>query len=114
GGMFRWPTRTDHAQPEVLRLGPAEQLAPGLMSAYARGCSASKDGQVVAVPQGNSTVVLHRKHPERRKVLGPQYDVRFTAVSPDGRWGVTSSHWPDGRSKSAWILGAGRGKKVHE
>ncbi|HMF15822.1 MAG TPA: hypothetical protein VKE98_01390, partial [Gemmataceae bacterium] len=114
GGMFRWPARSDQLRPEVLRVGPAEQLAPGLMSAYARGSSASKDGQVVAVPQGNSTAVLHRNDPERRKVLGPQYDVRFTAVSPDGRWVVTSSHWPDGRSKSAWIWDAGSGKKVHE
>jgi len=95
-------------------VGPVEQLAPGLMSAYARGASASKDGRVVAVPQGNSTVVLHRNDPERRKVLGPQYDVRFTAVSPNGRWVVTSSHWPDGRSKSAWIWDAGSGKKVHQ
>jgi len=56
----------------------------------------------VALPQGNSTVVLHRDHADarvlRRMVLGPQYDVRFTAVSPDGRWVVTCRSCPKDRS----------------
>ncbi len=47
----------------------------------------------MAVPQGNSTLVLYRDRPDRRVVLGPQYDVRFSAVSPDGRWVVTCSYW---------------------
>src|SRR5260370_23273316 len=114
GGLFLWPARSDHARPEILRVGPAQQLAPGLATPYSRGASASKDGKVVAVPQGSSTVLLHRNHPERRQLLGPQYDVRFSAVSPDGRWVVTCSHWEDGRSKSARIWDGGSGKQVHE
>jgi tetratricopeptide (TPR) repeat protein len=72
----------------------------------------------VAVPQGGSTVVLHRDRSDgrvlRRLVLGPQHDVRFSAVSPDGRWVVTCSHWTDSRSKSARIWNADTGQKVHE
>jgi tetratricopeptide (TPR) repeat protein len=68
----------------------------------------------VAVPQGSSTLVLHRDHPERRLVLGPQSDVRFAAVSPKGRWVVTCSHWWDGRSKSTRIWDAKTGKPVRE
>jgi WD40 repeat protein len=74
----------------------------------------SAQPRVVAVPQGNSTVVFHRDRPDRRVVLGPQFDVRFTAVSPDGRWVVTCSHWQDGRSKSARIWDAESGQQVHE
>jgi hypothetical protein len=47
-------------------------------------------------------------------VLGPQYDVRFSAVSPDGRLVVTCSHFSDGRSRSARVWDAGSGKQVHE
>jgi WD40 repeat protein len=114
GGLFLWPTRSDPAQPSVLGVGPAHQLASGLASPYARGASASKDGRVVAVPQGGSTLLVHRDHPERRLVLGPQDDVRFSAVSPDGRWVVTCSHWWDGRSSSAQIWNADTGEKVRE
>ena len=67
-----------------------------------------------AVPQADSTVVLHRDRPGQRMVLGPQFDVRFSAVSPDGRWVVTSSHWWDGRSKSARIWDAETGRQVRE
>jgi WD40 repeat protein len=76
--------------------------------------SASADGQVVAVPQGNYALVLHRNHPDRRVVLGPHYDVRFTAVSRDGRHVVTCTHWEDGRSSSAQIWDAESGKRVHD
>jgi serine/threonine protein kinase/WD40 repeat protein len=114
GGVFFWPASPVPARPEVLSVGPARHLAPGLASAYAVGTRASPDGLVVAVPTGASTIVLHRDHPERRQVLGPQYDVRFAAVSPDRRWVVTCSHWSDGRSKSTRIWDAGTGKQIRE
>jgi hypothetical protein len=72
----------------------------------------------MAVPEGRSTVVLHRDPADgrvlRRLVIGPQYDVRFTAVSPDGRLVVTGSHWPDGRSGSIRVWDADTGQQVHE
>jgi WD40 repeat protein len=113
-GLFLWPARPDPARPEVLSVGPPQQLAPGLASWVTHGSSASADGRVVAVPQGNSTVVLHRDRPDRRVVLGPQYDVRFAAVSPDGRRVVTCRHWEDGRSSSTRIWDAESGQQVHE
>jgi hypothetical protein len=66
------------------------------------------------VPQGNSTLILHRGRPERRLTLGPQHDVRFAAVSPDGRWVVTCSWWWDGRSKTGLIWDANTGELVHD
>jgi WD40 repeat protein len=113
-GLFLWPARPDSAQPEVLRVGPPERLAPDLASWVTHGASASADARVVAVPQGNCTVVFHRDHSDRRVVLGPQFDVRFSAVSPDGRWVVTGSHWEDVASTSARIWDAESGQLLHE
>jgi serine/threonine protein kinase/WD40 repeat protein len=113
--LFLWPARSDPARPGTLCVGPPRQLAPDASRAgYSEGASASADGRVVAVPQGNSTLVLHRDQADRRIVLGPQYDVRSSAVSPDGHWVVTCSNWWDGRSKSVWIWDVTTGRRVHE
>jgi WD40 repeat protein len=113
--LFRWPVRADPARPGTLCVGPPRQLAPdGSRAGYSCGASVSADGRVLAVPQGQSTLVLHRGPPDRRLVLGPQYDVRKCAVSPDGRWVVTCSHWWDGRSKTALVWDAQTGKQVRE
>jgi serine/threonine protein kinase/WD40 repeat protein len=116
-GLLRWPARPDPARPEVLSIGPPKQLAPGLAHGFSLGASANVDGRIVAVPTGNSTVVLHRDRSDGRVLRRadlPQYDVRFSAVSPDGRWVVTCSHNGDGRSKTVWIWDADNGRKVHE
>jgi hypothetical protein len=69
---------------------------------------------VVAVPQGDFTLVLDRDRPNWRLVLGPQANVRKAAVSPDGRWVVTCTHWWDSRSKSVFIWDVKTGKRVHK
>jgi serine/threonine protein kinase/WD40 repeat protein len=112
--LFRWLARSDPARPETVCIGPPRQIATDGGAGYSTGASASADGQVVAVPQGNSTLVVHRDQPERRLSLGPQHDVRFAAVSPDGRWIVTCSWWWDGRSKTGFIWDAKTGERVHD
>jgi serine/threonine protein kinase/WD40 repeat protein len=115
GALLRWPVRRDSAQPGTLFIGPPQQLAADVTpSGCSVGASASLDGRVVAVPQSNQTLVLHRGQPERRLALKPQHDVRSCAVSPDGRWVVTCSWWWDGRSKTALIWDAKTGKQVRE
>ncbi|HZN33286.1 MAG TPA: hypothetical protein VFB80_05680, partial [Pirellulaceae bacterium] len=111
-GLFLWPTRPDPASSPVLSVGPPKPLAEGVASWVAHGASASADRRIVAVPQVDHSIVLNRDHPDRRLVLGPQFDVRFTTVSPDGRWVVTCSHWA--RSKCALIWDAASGEQVHE
>jgi len=114
GSVLDWPARFDPEQPTVLRVGPARRLVADAGQGYSQGASTSEDGRVVAVPRGDSTLVLHRDEPERRLVLGPQYDVRFSAVSPDGRWVFTGSHWTDGKTACARIWDARTGKPVRE
>jgi hypothetical protein len=113
-GVLFWPARLDPARPSVLRVGPPRLVAADAGDGLSSGASASQDGRLVAVPQGRSTLVLHRDRPERRMVLGPQFDVRLSAVSPDGRWVVTGSHWWDGRSSSARIWDAETGRQIRE
>jgi WD40 repeat protein len=112
--LFLWPVRPEADRPEVLRIGPPELIAAGLETPFGSGVSASADGRVFASPQGDKTVLVHRDHPERLVSLGPQFDVRFSAVSPDGRWVATGSHWEDGNSKSLKIWEAANGEKAHE
>jgi WD40 repeat protein len=113
-GLLLWPARQETARPEVLHIGPPQEIAPNPGGGFSSGASASADGRVVAVPQGHSTLVLYRDRPDRRVVLGPQYDVRHSAVSPDGRWVVTCSWGWDGRSKTIRIWDADTGLPVHD
>jgi WD40 repeat protein len=108
-GLCLWPVRLDPARPGPMRIGPPRQVAANLGNGYSAGASASADGRVVALPQGDSTLVLHRDRPDRRLVLGPQYDVRYSAVSPDGRWVVSCSWGSDGTSKTVRVWDADTG-----
>jgi serine/threonine protein kinase/WD40 repeat protein len=123
-GLLQWPARSDPARSdparsdparhEVLRVGPPATVSPGLGSDLARGAGASADGGVLAVPDGSFTALIHRERPAERLKLGPQHDVRFAAVSPDGRWVATGSHFTDRRSKSLRIWDADSGRRVRE
>jgi serine/threonine protein kinase/WD40 repeat protein len=113
GGLCFWPARQDADRPELLRIGPPQQLARD-WGGFSVGASASADGRVVAVPQGEYTLVLYRDDPDRREELGPQYDVRFSTVSPNGRWVVTCSWGADGRAKTVRIWDSETGLHVHD
>jgi serine/threonine protein kinase/WD40 repeat protein len=111
-GVLHWPARSD--RPDLLCIGPPAKRSSGPGHPYAIGAGASADGGVVAVPDGSITTLINRKHPERGFKLGPQYDVRRAAVSPDGRWVATCSHFSDGQSKSVHLWEADSGKHVRE
>ena len=75
---------------------------------------ASKDGQVVAIPNagGNGAFVLHRA--DHRVVrLAPHYDVRSCAVSPDGGLVATGRHW-ESKDPGARVWDAQTGKLVRD
>ncbi|MFL5327606.1 MAG: protein kinase domain-containing protein [Gemmataceae bacterium] len=113
-GVWAWPIQPDPDRSEVLRIGPPGEIAPGLGSQVSFYGRFSSDGRTLAIPNGRVTIVIHRDHPERRIKLGPQYDLRFCAISPDGRLVATCSHWSDGRNKSTTIWNAETGEQVRE
>jgi serine/threonine protein kinase/WD40 repeat protein/tetratricopeptide (TPR) repeat protein len=106
-GVFRWPVRVEAGQPEKYRLGPPTRISPQHPLTSATG-----DGRVVAFAHGTHATVVHQGPPLRTLTLGPQYDVRCVNASPDGRWVVTGSHWPDPNGEHAKLWEAATGKLV--
>jgi serine/threonine protein kinase/WD40 repeat protein len=88
-GSLRWPIQENVEAPGLLRIGPPTRLLPF----WGEGIACSSDGRVLTSPQGNGALVLDQDHPDRPIRLTCHRDVRFTAVSPDGRWVATGSHW---------------------
>ncbi len=84
-GFFR---RSIHFEPQTgnVEVGTAEKLPiPGKHYFFAL----SRDGKVLATPQGDGAVVWNPDQPGKSLHLGSQNDVRATAVSPDGQWVLT-------------------------
>jgi WD40 repeat protein len=85
-GLMRWPVHNDAAT-GLLRLGRPEQVHP-YGNHHRHGSSA--DGKVLAIAAIDHAIVVHR--PGKFLDLARREDVRYCAVSPDGRWVVTGNH----------------------
>ena len=86
-GVLRWPIREG---PRELRVGPPEILDNFTTNAV--GSASSRDGKVLAFANYPHGPLLWQSDRQRFFRLGPQDDVRFCSVSPDGRWVATGSH----------------------
>lgn len=98
-GLLRWPLHSDPADADTLRVGPPERLVNTRASNL---WGASRDGEVVAIPSGRGAGAVWHRSSNRWLNLDEQQDVRGCAVSPNGKWVATGSHW----------LGRGSGAKV--
>jgi eukaryotic-like serine/threonine-protein kinase len=107
-GTSFWPARPDPDQPHILRVGPPRLVA----NAGHNGASASLDGTVVVMTNGNGALVQRRDGLRRNFALQPQRDVRRTAVSPDKRWVATCSFSRDPHA-CVQVWDAETGKHVH-
>jgi serine/threonine protein kinase/WD40 repeat protein len=108
-GVFRWPIREEGGPSVRYHLGPPERLTP---TNTPEESSLSRDGSVLAFAHRSHATVVHLGPPQRTLTLGPQYDVRSTQVSPDGRWVVTGSHWSDGSGEYAKVWEAATGRLI--
>jgi serine/threonine protein kinase/WD40 repeat protein len=89
-GCFRWPVRSDPANPGRLVVGPPERLP---FHGGRHLVAASRDGRVIAQPMSNSYGmqayaggwILHPNSPRPRQV-DAGLSAGWTSVSPDGRW----------------------------
>ncbi len=114
-GVFRWPVSVDAGSPESYHLGPPQRVTSQhtLQATIGnRPFGASRDGRVLAFARGTHATVVHLGPPLRTLTLGPQYDVRHVDVSPDGRWVVTGSCWPDPNGENAKVWEASTGKLI--
>jgi serine/threonine protein kinase/WD40 repeat protein/Tfp pilus assembly protein PilF len=110
-GLLRWALHIDAGPPEVYRFGPPERLlASGSLDVW----GASADGQTIALPNYNAgAVVVNHGQAQRTVRLQPQEDVRYCAVSPDGRWVATGSHSnTDMFAAKVWEAATGRPVKA--
>jgi len=84
---LRWPFSS---RPDGPTIGP-----PELLQWYQTGdgLSCSRDGRVVALANFNGGgLVFDPDQPTNSRRILPHRDVRWVAVSPDGRWVITLSH----------------------
>jgi serine/threonine protein kinase/WD40 repeat protein len=103
-GQFRYPIETI-GPAGTLRIGPAQPLSfPPSMSQIA----ISRDGRVMASAQGWGALVWHADKGDQLIKLAPQYDVRFVAISPEGEWVASGSHWHTDVHVKVWEARTGR------
>ena len=104
-GLLRWPAK--QTGDNHILFGRPERImhTPKVMHSY----SASADGQVVAIPDGNSGAIVYHRDADYRIRLGPQDDVRNCAVSPDGKWVATGTFsLPQGSAAKVWDAVTGK------
>jgi eukaryotic-like serine/threonine-protein kinase len=106
-GLARWPVHPSSDDSSSFRVGP-----PELLSAFkGERIGLSRDGRRLAAAQDYaSPLVLDLDHPGSLSRLGPQADVRYIAISPDGRWVATGSH-NSREGVKVWTLPGGRLEK---
>lgn len=86
--IWRWPLSTRDQQPHSLVIGPPQQVA-GVGGSIA----ASRDRQTIVQARGANAVILRPGSSPDNIILGPHADCRYVAMSPDGKWAATSSHY---------------------
>jgi len=113
-GVFRWPVRVEAGPPEKYHLGPPQRVTSQRTGRDGE-FSSSTDGRVLAFAHGEISthaIVVDQGPPLRTLTLGPQHDLRHIRVSPDGRWVVTGSHWPDPKGEHAKLWDTATGKLI--
>jgi serine/threonine protein kinase/WD40 repeat protein len=88
-GVLRWPFQIDPADRNKRRVGPPQRMAS--FTAW-DVWDTSPDMNFIAIPNRNRGALLWQRAANRTLPLGPQDDVRFCAVSPNGRWVATGSY----------------------
>jgi serine/threonine protein kinase/WD40 repeat protein/tetratricopeptide (TPR) repeat protein len=105
GTVLRWPRSFD-AQANATSFGMPEPIVD-LPQTEAR--SLSTDGKTLVMANGHhGAMILNRDRVNQFFPTGAQPDVRYAAVSPDGKWVASGSH-----SAGARVCEAGSGRPVH-
>jgi WD40 repeat protein len=99
--LNRWSVHVRREAPSHVRVGPPEQLPISLPS----GFDVSRNGRVLAIAQFDGAKVIHFDRSNEPVLLRPHEDCRFVAVSRDGKWVATASHW--GASVKVWDAASG-------
>jgi WD40 repeat protein len=96
-GLKRWPVHFDKGA--IPRIGRSQLLA---VAGPTMPLVQSSDGRVLAVSRPFGAMVLDGTTFAEQARLSPHDDVRFIAVSPNGRWVATGSHGGDKVGAKVW------------
>jgi WD40 repeat protein/tRNA A-37 threonylcarbamoyl transferase component Bud32 len=108
-GVLRWPVTKD-AKSGGLRIGPPATLIKNqVFDKFAAGT----DGRILVIPNYDQGAVVWRQ-PNDWLALAPREDVRYCAVSPDGRWIATGNHHNLKRGIGATVWEAQTGRCVKD
>jgi WD40 repeat protein len=112
-GVMFWPLRSEPGRPASLTVGPPQTLLPGPGKAHWALSGASHDGKALAITDVTSTLLIRRDDvPGPPLILGSNYMVGHSAISPDGKWVATCSDGSGGGSASVQIWNGQTGQFV--
>jgi serine/threonine protein kinase/WD40 repeat protein/tetratricopeptide (TPR) repeat protein len=108
GTVLHWP-RHPPAPGGTIRFGPPEPVV-SVPETEGRAMAADGSRLVLSRPRGNEGALIWRRGtPDRIIPTGMQEDVRYAALSADGRWVATGSHWHRGEvGMKVWDAKTGR------
>jgi serine/threonine protein kinase/WD40 repeat protein len=92
-GVLRWPIQIDPTDRNKRRVATEQRVASTTSTEAVFGSTPDMNIIAIPIPYENRGAVLWQRAANRKLPLGPQYDVRCCAVSSDGRWVATGSHW---------------------
>jgi eukaryotic-like serine/threonine-protein kinase len=101
-GLLLWPVQPPREGVMDWKIGPPRWLRNGSFANLGNRCG--QEGRLLAQPIFQGAVVLRLDHPGQQFWLGPQPDVNFASVSPDGQWAATGTHHEPGGIK-IWDVG---------
>jgi serine/threonine protein kinase/WD40 repeat protein len=88
-GLMRWPVSISEQHNSQVTIGPPQRLpCPAVMGTTV---TSDRSGKVIAAAAKKKAYILH-DFGEHIVTLEPLADCRHAAVSPDGRWVVTTNH----------------------
>ncbi len=87
--LLRWPIKKLDDAANQFSVGPPDQMPMSVPSEF----GVSRDGRVFVIANYDGAIIFHLDQPDKPVVLSPHEDCRYVAISRDGKWAATASHF---------------------
>jgi WD40 repeat protein len=109
-GFWSWPAVLD---PHRIRLGPPTNLAPPLTGIRMKEQRTAVGPGSMAIPDRDGALLVRLNEPAAKPVVLKQKDVRYCAISPNGKWVATGTQDAPGEP-GAVIWDAKTGNRIRD